>query len=118
MKIQFDPNQSFQLAAVAAVTDLFDGQPQGAPVYAVLKVGEYGPLYAGQEQTALGVGNGLLLAEDKLRENLRAVQMKNDIEVADPAASPEAWELVDGPADRVRTCPHFSVEMETGTGKI
>ena len=117
MKIQFDPNQSFQLAAVAAVTDLFEGQPQGAPSYAVIKVGEYGPLYAGQEQTALGVGNGLLLAEDKLRENLRAVQIKNDIEVADPAAAPEAWELVDGPADRVRTCPHFSVEMETGTGK-
>jgi type III restriction enzyme len=28
MKLQFDPNQPYQLDAVAAVTDLFDGQPQ------------------------------------------------------------------------------------------
>jgi type III restriction enzyme len=36
VKIQFDPNQSFQLDGVAAVTDLFDGQPQGTPEYAVI----------------------------------------------------------------------------------
>ena len=29
MKLQLDPNQTFQLDAVAAITDLFDGQPQG-----------------------------------------------------------------------------------------
>ena len=117
MKLQFDPNQTFQLEAVAAVTDLFEGQPQGAPEYAVIDLRALEGLFAGQARTELGVGNRLLLAEDKLRENLRAVQTRNDIEVADPAAAPEAWEFFDGPANQARTCPHFSVEMETGTGK-
>ncbi len=117
MKLQFDPNQPFQLDAMAAVTDLFDGQPQGAPEYAVINLGSMEGLFAGQERTELGVGNRLLLGEDKLRENLRAIQPRNDIDVADPAAAPEAWELFDGPANQARLCPHFSVEMETGTGK-
>lgn len=37
--------------------------------------------------------------------------------MVDLAAAPEAWELFDGPANQARLCPHFSVEMETGTGK-
>src|SRR5712691_13515705 len=117
MKLQFDPNQTFQLDAVAAITDLFDGQPQGAPEYAVINVGAWGGLFAGQERTELGAGNRLLLAADKLLANTRAIQTRNDIEVADPAAPLEGWDLFDGPANQSRLCPHFSVEMETGTGK-
>lgn len=117
MKIQFDPNQQFQLDAVAAVTDLFDGQPQGAPEYAVIDQGSLEGLYAGQIQTELGMGNRLLLDEEKLRQNVRKLQQRNDIEVPDEDAPLEAWELFDVPANQVRRCPHFSVEMETGTGK-
>jgi hypothetical protein len=117
MKLQFDPNQPFQLDAVAAITDLFDGQPQGAPEYAVINVGAWGGLFGGQERTELGAGNRLLLADDKLLTNTRTIQTRNDIEVADPAAPLEAWELFDSPANQARLCPHFSVEMETGTGK-
>jgi len=117
MKLQFDPNQSFQLAAVAAITDLFDGQPQGAPEYSVINMSEWGELFGGQGRTELGMGNRLLLGADKLRENLRAIQIRNDIDVANPSADPEGWELFDVPANEARACPHFSVEMETGTGK-
>jgi type III restriction enzyme len=35
MKLQFDPNQQYQRDTVATVTDLFDGQPQGAFEYAI-----------------------------------------------------------------------------------
>lgn len=117
MKLQFDPNQQFQLDAVAAITDLFDGQPQGAPEYSVINAGDYGGLFSGQSRTELGIGNHLLMAEDKLRANTRAVQARNDIEVADESAKLEAWELFDIPANAARRCPHFSIEMETGTGK-
>ena len=76
-----------------------------------------GGLFAGQEQTELGVGNRLLLAEDSLLANTRTVQAHNEIEVAEPNGPLEGWELFDGPANVSRQCPHFSVEMETGTGK-
>ena len=117
MKLQFDADQQFQINAVAAVADLFEGQPQGAPEYAVINIGGLGALFAGQEQTELGVGNRMLLAEDSLLTNARTIQARNEIEVADQNRPLEGWDLFDGPANVSRQCPHFSVEMETGTGK-
>src|SRR3990172_772374 len=76
-----------------------------------------GGIFAGQEQTELGTGNRLLLADDKMLANTRAIQIRNDIEVADAATPLEAWALFDSTANLARRCPHFSGEMETGTGK-
>ena len=117
MKLQFNANKQFQLDAIAAVTDLFDGQPLGAPEYSVIHVADWGGMYSGQAQTELGMGNSLLLPDDKLRTNTRAVQNRNDIEAPETPTALEAWELFDPAANSSRLCPHFSVEMETGTGK-
>ena len=117
MKLQFDPNQEYQLDAVAAISDLFDGQPQGAPEYSVIQMGDYGGMFTGQQQTELGLGNRILLSPNRLHSNVRSVQTRNDIDIPDPTVTLESWDLFDFAANAARTCPHFSVEMETGTGK-
>ncbi len=112
MKLQFDPDQSFQRDAIEAVLGLFEGQPASDPEFSVVKHRQPRALFED-----LGAANRLLLNDDALRENTRTVQERNDIEVDDPAAELEAWRLRDATTGVERLCPHFSVEMETGTGK-
>ena len=119
MKIQFDANQPFQRIAVSAVVDLFDGQPRGEDAFTVTKfTGDaYGSLGIGAEQSELGLGNRLLIDGAVLHANTRKIQERNDIEHPDPAQPLEGWTLFDTIANQSRLCPHFSIEMETGTGK-
>ena len=119
MKIQFDANQPFQRIAVSAVVDLFDGQPRGEDAFTVTKFTgiAYGSLGIGAEQSELGLGNRLLIDDSVLHANTRKIQDRNDIEHLDPTQPLEGWTLFDPITSQPRLCPHFSTEMETGTGK-
>jgi type III restriction enzyme len=117
LKIQFDSKQQYQLDAVSAVVDIFDGQPLAALDFTMFVIEESLPMFQGQTRTELGMGNQFLLSADKLNKNVRAVQDRNDIEFPDADTELESWPLLGLNNEFLRHCYHFSVEMETGTGK-
>jgi type III restriction enzyme len=106
---QFDPSQPYQLEAVGAVVDLFDGQPKDADKLeltlrgqAALKETDQATLDLDLTQEVGAIGNNLVLDQDTVFANLQRVQDRNGLEVAP--------KLFDSALD-------FDVEMETGTGK-
>lgn len=96
MKLQFEPNQEYQLEAIRSVVDVFDGQPLNRSDYEFSLHQADGSL----NFTEHGVGNAVRLTKLEILDNVRKVQERNKIE-----ASKELQGM------------HFSVEMETGTGK-
>ena len=94
MKLTFEPNLEYQQEAIGAVVGLFEGQTLEDSDY------RYGMREEGQFDFINGVGNHLALTDEQILANLQKVQEQNEVPVS---------ESLDG--------MHFSVEMETGTGK-
>lgn len=92
MKIAFNSSQQYQLDAIRSVVDLFAGQPLANSDFALTPVNS--------SASAFGFPNELQVSEAGLLENLKTIQQRNAIEISS---------ALDG--------LHFSVEMETGTGK-
>src|SRR5680860_1329978 len=88
MKFKFDANQDFQLAAISAIVDLFEGQEK-----------ENERTIASSNLFGI-YPNFLSLSNDEVLNNLKKIQEKNEIKNCDAI----------GDFD-------FSIEMETGTGK-
>jgi type III restriction enzyme len=110
MKFQFDAHLPHQGAAIHAVLGVFEGSRAiDGRDYATAMQTFDTALFQGVVQTAHGIGNAGLKAEGLL-ERIRAVQEGNGIE---PSKSLVSYY---GDQDE-RQCPHFSIEMETGTGK-
>jgi len=96
MKLHFDPNQEYQIEAIKAITDVFEGQPLRGGDF------EFSLQSPGALHSLLGVGNRLNIQEDEMERNVKGIQESNNII---PIKSFSEAGM------------HFSVEMETGTGK-
>jgi type III restriction enzyme len=99
MKLHFEPNLDYQLAAIEAVCDLFRGQEICRTEFTVTKSAVGGARLPGIESN-LGIGNRLTLLDDQLHKNLGDIQLRGGL--------PPSGSLSSG---------DFTVEMETGTGK-
>ena len=110
MKFQFDAHLPHQATAINAVLGVFEGSRAiDGRDYATAMQTFDTALFQGVVQTAHGIGNSGL-KEEGLLARIQAVQEGNGIE---PSTG-----LVDYYGDKDdRQCPHFSIEMETGTGK-
>lgn len=95
MKLHFDSNQEYQIEAVRAVTDIFEGQPLSGGDF------EFSLTDTGSLLSENGVGNSLTLTDEQVWENVKRIQQRNEIKS-------ENLELQG---------MNFSIEMETGTGK-
>ena len=102
MKLKFK-KQQFQLDAVNAVCDVFEGEGKDTHEYILGKLhkGEVG--YYGTDSKIYAWKNAkITVSEESLLKNIRAIQMKNDIHQSTKLEG-------DG--------LNLTVEMETGTGK-
>jgi type III restriction enzyme len=125
MRFKFDANQEYQVRAIEAVIDLFEGQPKQSSIGAYLPVGQnqttlLPPATNGQLELAEVIPgatpNTLILSEANLLANLHKIQEQDGIST-DPSLS-YIEETVDTLSGRkIVRFPNFSVEMETGTGK-
>ncbi len=92
MKLSFESNLSYQQEAIQSVVGLFEGQN--------IEDSGYSYNLAGALNMIDGIANKLVLTEEQVLRNLQDVQEQNEL-----------------PKSQTLEGMHFSVEMETGTGK-
>ncbi|WP_033169552.1 type III restriction-modification system endonuclease [Selenomonas sp. ND2010] len=107
MKLKFDSTLDYQQEAIAAVRDVFQGQTPKQSLFTVAAIAnEQMALGFGSESQQLtlgqGIGNRLMLDEEDLLNNIRAVQLRHGL--------PQSNSL---PNHKL----NLDIEMETGTGK-
>ncbi|WP_298729289.1 DEAD/DEAH box helicase family protein [uncultured Pseudomonas sp.] len=101
MKLHFEDNLDYQMAAIESVLGLFKGQEISRSEFTVTYRPESGPQGSlGLAENELGVGNRLQLVDEEIVDNLRAIQLGNGLRPSKDVKSGD-----------------FTVEMETGTGK-
>ena len=92
MKLHFEPNLDYQLAAIEAVCDLFRGQeicrseftvtmrtPSVPVAYDLFPGTTPLQMSLGVAESDLGIGNRLTLLDDEIAENLHAIQLRGGL---------------------------------------
>jgi type III restriction enzyme len=100
MKLHFEPNLDFQLAAIKATCDLFRGQETCRTEFTVVRDPKDPQQRLAFAENDLGIGNRLHLLDDEILENLHEIQLRHGLRPSPSLASGD-----------------FTIEMETGTGK-
>jgi type III restriction enzyme len=100
MKLHFEPNLDYQLQAIEAVCDLFNGQETCRTEFTVTRDAADGQARMSFAENDLGIGNRLTLLDDEILANLHTIQLRHGLA---PSPSLDSGD--------------FTVEMETGTGK-
>jgi restriction endonuclease len=100
LRLRFESNLDYQLAAIESVCDLFRGQETFATAFTTLA--QPGGSQSGHASAHehLGTGNRLSLLDEDILANLREIQLRNGLDRSERLDSYD-----------------FTVEMETGTGK-
>lgn len=116
MKLQFDANQDYQLEAVKAVVDVFEGQPfQEADLFTSVDNNSKQQIIEN-----MVVGNQLLLDEEQIAQNVLVIQERNEIEKSAVRAKVPGIigsGIISVPTQILSEGMNFTIEMETGTGK-
>ena len=97
-ELKFDANLNFQLEAISAITDIFEGQKVCQSNFTVSR--RDGSL--GFKEDTLGYANELQLLDEELLENVHSIQLRNGLKQSSEAMVKSR---------------QFSIWMETGTGK-
>jgi len=100
MKLHFEPDLQYQLAAIEAVCDLFRGQEICRSEFTVTLDPTDRQKRFSYHEHDLGIGNRLTLLDDEILKNLNDIQLRNGLRPTTVLDSGD-----------------FTVEMETGTGK-
>ncbi len=103
MKLKFNSDLDYQKESISSIANIFKGQTPAQSNFTVSamtdKAGTEGKLI-----TNTGVGNKLELDEEDILKNVKEIQLKNGLK---PSSE----------NDIKKNDYHFTVEMETGTGK-
>lgn len=102
MQFKFDARLPFQMDAINAVVDLFDGQHLSQGDFEIRFQDRFDFMGQSTIQQELGFGNNLVTADDMINSHLKAIQKRNNIHQEDDIRSKGK---------------NFAIEMETGTGK-